>query len=480
MAKLLKLRRGTTSQHSSFTGAEGEVTIDTDKDVPVVHDGSTAGGHPVAAEDLANVTSASIVGRIDAAALAGTKVSPDFGSQDITTTGDTTVGGTLLANGRLSTNNDYSYFQSNSTSNASLTLKKSASGADSIDYLQCRDSNNDLKFKIGGNGNIDVVNGIDVTGDVTTTGNLSISSAVPKIFLTDTGNNPDYLVKNQDGAFVIRDNTNNADRLVVQADGHVDVAGNLDVGAGVDVTGDSEFIGDVKFDSATAGRDIIFDRSHEKLRWEDNAVAAFGTSSDLQIYHDGSNSYIKDENDYLFISGNNGIVIKSNSSGTEENQIRCINGGAVELYYDNSKTLETTSTGVTVTGALTATGDVTAFSDQTLKKDITTINDALGLCGKLRGVSYKWIKDDKPSIGVIAQEIEQHIPEVVSTTQLDGADVKSVDYGKIVGVLINAINELKAELDQHKAEYADLTIEDVGNMKQEELNKLVLVQRKTS
>ena len=48
MAKLLKLRRGTTSQHSSFTGAEGEVTVDTDKKVVVVHDGSTAGGVPLA------------------------------------------------------------------------------------------------------------------------------------------------------------------------------------------------------------------------------------------------------------------------------------------------------------------------------------------------------------------------------------------------------------------------------------------------
>ena len=48
MAKLLKLRRGSTSDHSSFTGAEGEVTVDTTKDALVVHDGSTAGGHPVA------------------------------------------------------------------------------------------------------------------------------------------------------------------------------------------------------------------------------------------------------------------------------------------------------------------------------------------------------------------------------------------------------------------------------------------------
>ena len=50
MAKLLKLRRGTTSQHSSFTGAEGEVTVDTTKDTLVVHDGSTAGGTPLAKE----------------------------------------------------------------------------------------------------------------------------------------------------------------------------------------------------------------------------------------------------------------------------------------------------------------------------------------------------------------------------------------------------------------------------------------------
>ena len=50
MAKLLKLRRGTTSQHSSFTGAEGEVTVDTDKETLVVHNGSSAGGFPLARE----------------------------------------------------------------------------------------------------------------------------------------------------------------------------------------------------------------------------------------------------------------------------------------------------------------------------------------------------------------------------------------------------------------------------------------------
>lgn len=47
MAKVLQLRRGTTAQHSTFTGAVGELTIDTDKDVAVVHDGATAGGFPL-------------------------------------------------------------------------------------------------------------------------------------------------------------------------------------------------------------------------------------------------------------------------------------------------------------------------------------------------------------------------------------------------------------------------------------------------
>ena len=97
MAKLLKLRRGTTTQHGSFTGAEGEVTIDTTKDTAVVHDGSQAGGRPLAREDLDNVSSANIKGKLGttltnaeinaSAAIAGTKISPDFGSQDITTTG---------------------------------------------------------------------------------------------------------------------------------------------------------------------------------------------------------------------------------------------------------------------------------------------------------------------------------------------------------------------------------------------------------
>ena len=77
MAKLLKLRRGTTSQHSSFTGAEGEVTIDTTKDTAVVHDGSQAGGRPLAREDMSNVSANNVRDLVENASNSNTFTDAD-------------------------------------------------------------------------------------------------------------------------------------------------------------------------------------------------------------------------------------------------------------------------------------------------------------------------------------------------------------------------------------------------------------------
>ena len=66
MATELKLRRGNTTQHSSFTGAEAEVTVDTDKNTVVVHDGSQSGGFPLAKDDGSNVSNFAITGKLTA------------------------------------------------------------------------------------------------------------------------------------------------------------------------------------------------------------------------------------------------------------------------------------------------------------------------------------------------------------------------------------------------------------------------------
>ena len=172
MAKLLKLRRGTTSQHSSFTGAEGEVTVDTDKETLVVHDGSTAGGTPLAKES-------------------------------------------------------------------------------------------------------------DVTGKANLSG--------------------------------------------------------------------ATFTGDVTFDGATAGRDVVFDKSRDALAFKDNAYAEFGDSQDLQIYHNGSHSYIKE-------TGTGSLIIQSNqfltyNAAGDELTIAANENGNVELYYNGVKTFETLENGAKILGS---------------------------------------------------------------------------------------------------------------------------------
>jgi len=77
MATQIQLRRGTTSQHSTFTGAAGEVTVDTDKDVAVVHDGSTAGGFPLAAIAKAQTFTAAQRGTVSAL-TDGATITPNF------------------------------------------------------------------------------------------------------------------------------------------------------------------------------------------------------------------------------------------------------------------------------------------------------------------------------------------------------------------------------------------------------------------
>ena len=100
-----------------------------------------------------------------------------------------------------------------------------------------------------------------------------------------------------------------------------------------------------------------------------------------------------------------------------------------------------------VAGTIRATGDVIAYSDERVKENIKTIDNSLEKVSKLRGVEFNKIGEDIKSIGVIAQEIEKVIPEVVRE---DDKGMKSVAYGNITGILIEAIKELKQEIEELK------------------------------
>ena len=85
MAKRVQRRRGTTSEHTSFTGYDGETTVDTTKDTVVVHDGGQAGGYPLAREDLSNVSLTNLIG------VAELKLSDGAANQVIKTDGSGTI-----------------------------------------------------------------------------------------------------------------------------------------------------------------------------------------------------------------------------------------------------------------------------------------------------------------------------------------------------------------------------------------------------
>tara|TARA_R100000951_G_scaffold114424_2_gene118715 strand:- start:55 stop:534 length:480 start_codon:yes stop_codon:yes gene_type:complete len=111
---------------------------------------------------------------------------------------------------------------------------------------------------------------------------------------------------------------------------------------------------------------------------------------------------------------------------------------------------------MTTGGTLNATGDVIAYSDRRVKDNIQTIDNALDTVSKLRGVSYNRndVEDKSKKIGVIAQEVEDVLPEVVQYSK--DADVYSVAYGNMAGLFIEAIKELKAEVLDLKAEIKKL------------------------
>ena len=214
MAKLLKLRRGTTSQHGSFTGAEGEVTIDTTKDTAVVHDGSQVGGRPLAREDMSNVSSASIAGQLSADSIATSKIAPGALPTDVTIVSQNITNGTIVSG---DIDND-TIVNANINSGAAIAGTKI-----SPDF---------------GSQNI-------ATTGTLSSGDITITDATPSIIFNDNDNNPDYQVGNINGEFLVKDTTNNAVRVKVNTDGHIDLNGNVDISSGIDVTGNITVTGTV-------------------------------------------------------------------------------------------------------------------------------------------------------------------------------------------------------------------------------------------
>tara|TARA_Y100000022_G_scaffold148457_1_gene130150 strand:- start:915 stop:2744 length:1830 start_codon:yes stop_codon:yes gene_type:complete len=159
--------------------------------------------------------------------------------------------------------------------------------------------------------------------------------------------------------------------------------------------------------------------------------------------------------------GGDKFKVAANGSVSSEGAISCLYNGSLNIDMNQSPSggvlyLRDSSENIKITlegsnGSITASGNVTAYSDVTLKEDIEVIPNALDKVSQIRGVTYnrKDLEDSPRHAGVIAQELEKVLPEVVSTNE---EGIKSVAYGNLVGLLIEAVKELKAEIETLKAE----------------------------
>jgi hypothetical protein len=144
-----------------------------------------------------------------------------------------------------------------------------------------------------------------------------------------------------------------------------------------------------------------------------------------------------------------------------------INAGGLQVIYSNTRyvIIPRISNGamLRVGGDITATGNITAYfsSDERLKENIKPIENALDKIEKINGVEFDWKdsyiqdmggEDDyfvrKHDVGVIAQELQEVLPEVVAERKETG--MLAVKYDRIVPLLIQSIKELKKEIEQLK------------------------------
>ena len=194
--------------------------------------------------------------------------------------------------------------------------------------------------------------------------------------------------------------------------------------------------------------------------WQDNYNVRLGNGADFRMWHDGSHTYFRNYNH----ANGNMYWQGEDSNGTNRAMLYMVtntSGPYVQLFQAGNEKLRTVSAGVNVYGGLTATGNVTAYSDIRKKTNIQPLEGGLDIVKALEPKRFDWIESGEGSLGFIAQEVEEYLPELVDTevneiVELDDnqkpvttgeEEVKSLDYGKMVSVLWAAVKEQSAQIE---------------------------------
>jgi len=308
---------------------------------------------------------------------------------------------------------------------------------------------------------------------------VTISTTSGNITIDNASSDDDIIFKGTDGGSDITALTldmSEAGKATFNAGIMLPDNGKLTLGAGEDLQIYHDGNNSIISDSGTGG---LFLRGTDTV----DIQSALGhnylkstISAGTQIYHNNTEKFatvsggikvtgnIENASGDLVVDVVGGIILDADDNGTVSFKDAGTRYGYIEKSSDSMLIQATISDGdmifkgndggSTITaltlnmsdaGAATFNNNVTAYSDERLKDNIQTLESGLDKVNQLRGVTYT--KDEKENIGVIAQEVEKILPEIVLTAD-DEMGTKSVDYSRLTAVLIEAVKELSAKLEK--------------------------------
>ena len=174
-------------------------------------------------------------------------------------------------------------------------------------------------------------------------------------------------------------------------------------------------------------------------------MAYYHIGDELRLYAGETQKMALNSDGTTINNGSLFVADKITHSGDTNTHIRFPAADTFTVETGGSERFRVVSSGAVVAGVLTAT-DVDSTSDIRLKTNVQVIENPLAKVIQIEGVSFNWKEDNRPALGVIADQVQEILPELVH-----GNDPKTVNYNGLIGLLIEAVKEQQIQIDELKS-----------------------------